>query len=122
MSKYYKILFYSLALVGFFGVFSYSSAYSIKFEEPYDLDRLDTIMNSLACWVNNTGFLLIIIFIVLTGIRMIGAGPKPEKFKEATQAFKNVLIGGIVILGVGVIISTITYNLGVDWPFFLNCF
>ena len=121
MSKYFKILFYSLALVGFFAVINYSLAYSIRFENPYDLDRIDTIMNDLACWVNNTGFLLIIIFIVLTGIRMIGAGPKPEKFKEAAQAFKNVLIGGLVILGVGVIISTISYNLGVDWPFFLIC-
>ena len=122
MFKHYKIILYSLILLVFFGIFNYSSAYSIRFQNPYDLDRVENIVSDLACWVNNIGFLLLIIFIVLTGIRMIGAGPKAEKFKEAGQAFRNVLIGGLVILGVGIILSTIAYNLEVNFPFILVCF
>lgn len=121
MFKYYKIILYSLILLSFFGSFHYSSAYSIRFDNPYTLGEVKDIIKDLACWIDRLGFLLIIIFIILTGIKMISAGPKPEKFKEATQAFKNVLIGGMVILGVGIIISTITYNIGVPFPVPIIC-
>ena len=78
---------------------------------------IEDIIQGLACWIYRIAFLLIIIFIVLTGVRYVSSGGNPTKLTSAHQSFKWVVIGAIVILGVGVIIATIANALGVDVPF-----
>lgn len=81
------------------------------------ITSIEDIIQGLACWIYRIAFLLIIIFIVLTGIRYISSGGNPTKLTSAHQSFKWVVIGAVVILGVGVIIATIANFLGVDVPF-----
>lgn len=57
----------------------------------------------------NTSVILLIIYVIWIGIKMMTSGANPEKFAQANKAFRYVLIGGLVILGFGVIISTIAY-------------
>jgi len=81
---------------------------------------VEQIIKDLVCWITRIGFLLLIIFILIAGIRMASSGSNADSFKDGLKAFKNVLWGGLVILGVGVIISTIGYILGV--PFIIPVF
>lgn len=83
----------------------------IGFDNPITFTSLEETMDFVFCWITRTGFLLIIIFIIWSGIRMLSSGSSPEKFSQAGKAFRSVLIGGLVILGAGVIINTIAYAL-----------
>lgn len=81
------------------------------------ITSIEDIIQGLACWIYRIAFLLIIIFIVLSGVRYVASGGNPTKLTSAHESFKWVVIGAIVILGVGVIIATIANALGVDVPF-----
>lgn len=83
----------------------------IGFDYPITFESIESDIDFIFCWVTRTGFLLIIIFIIWTGIRMLSSGSSPERFSQAGKAFKSVLIGGMVILGAGAIINTIAYAL-----------
>ncbi len=52
---------------------------------------------------------------------MISSGSSPERFAKGGKAFEYALIGGLVILGTGVIISTIAYALGVRFVIPIIC-
>jgi len=83
----------------------------IGFDNPITFESLENYIDFVFCWMTRTGFLLIVIFIIWAGIRMLSSGSSPEKFSQAGKAFQYVLIGGLVILGAGVIINTIAYAL-----------
>lgn len=76
---------------------------------------LEQVINNLVCWIYRVAFALIVIFIVLTGIRYLASGGNPTKITAVHQSFKWVIIGSAVILGVGVIIATITAALGLPF-------
>jgi len=95
----------------------------IEFNKPF-LHQYDGILGFLsfvACWLTRVGFILLIIFILLAGIKMATASSNATRFSEAAQAFRNVLIGGLVVLGTGVIIATLAYVVGVPYPIPIFC-
>ena len=81
------------------------------------IQGLEEILSDLVCWVYRVAFMLIIIFIIWSGIRYAYSGGNPQKVSATHEAFKWVIIGAAVILGVGVIISTIANALGTTIPF-----
>lgn len=122
--KFTKSVVWFLALLGLFAVVipvvlaANSYGPDIRFNKFYSLSFLETDIRIVTCWMTRIGFILIVIYVLLAGIRMATAGANATKFSEAGKAFKNVLIGGLVILGAGVIIATIANLLGVRiiWP------
>ncbi len=72
------------------------------------IDDLEDILLGLVCWIYRMAFALIVIFIIWTGIRYLYSGGNPQKISQIHQAFLWVFIGAVVILGVGVIIATIS--------------
>lgn len=78
------------------------------------IEGLERMLNNFVCWINRVAFLLIIIFIIWTGIKYFWASGNPTEATAVHQAFKYVIIGAAVILGVGFIIATISALLGVD--------
>ena len=70
------------------------------------------ILNNFSCWLFTVAIALCIIFIVIAGIRYMFAGGNSERTNKAKKNFLYLLIGIVVILGVGVIISTVAAAVG----------
>lgn len=70
------------------------------------------IFQGLACYAFNIAFSVLIIAIIISGIRYMAAGGSSEKAGKAKKNFFNVLIGGLVILGVSVIITSVAAAVG----------
>jgi len=90
-----------------------------SYQGGFDLSirGLENLIQGLVCWVYRIAFLLIILFITWTGIKYLMYSGNSGKITEANKSFQNVVIGAIIILGVGVIVSTIANLLGVPLPF-----
>jgi len=71
--------------------------------------KIEDLIEGVARWLMRVGGVILIIFIVYIGIKMMTAGSDANKFSEAVSSLKYVLIGGLVILGVGVILATLDY-------------
>lgn len=76
------------------------------------IQGLEDVLRGVACWIYRIAFLLIIISILMVGIRYLTSSGSPEKITSVTQSFKWVVIGSFVILGVGSIIATVAWVLG----------
>lgn len=76
------------------------------------IQGLEDLLRGLACWIYRIAFLLIIVFILTVGIRYLASSGSPEKITAVNQSFKWVVIGSFVILGVGSIIATVAWVLG----------
>jgi len=76
------------------------------------IQKLENMLRGLACWIYRIAFFLIIIFILVVGIRYLTSSGSPEKITTVNQSFKWIVIGSAVILGVGTIIATIAWALG----------
>ncbi|OGN32747.1 MAG: hypothetical protein A3I39_02475 [Candidatus Yanofskybacteria bacterium RIFCSPLOWO2_02_FULL_47_9b] len=70
-------------------------------------DMVWYIVISLGDFVIGLSMVVMITFIVISGIMMTMAGADEEKFKKARQMLVNVIWGSMVILGSGVILNTI---------------
>jgi len=101
-------IFIIVALTLFLSSTAFAQPGSIEFNPITDVTAENFIL-SIASFFVNVSVILLIIYIIWIGIRMMISGPNPEKFAQATKAFQYVLIGGLVILGAGVIMSTIAY-------------
>lgn len=75
--------------------------------QPITFDELDYLIVRIADFLIVAGVLLAVIYIVWGGITYMAAGADTTKVTEAQTRIKNGIIGAAVILGVGVIISTI---------------
>ena len=73
------------------------------------------ILNGFACWALRIAWILIIIFIILSGMRYMWAGGRSTEMETARKNFMGVLIGALVILGFNVILLTV--NAAVDSNF-----
>ena len=82
---------------------------------------LVNIANNLACYIADIAFLLLVIFIILSGFRWMAAGGNSEKVGKAKKNFTYVLIGGLVILGVSGIINTVAVAVGSSFRIGLGC-
>lgn len=120
MLKYFTILIFLVLLVFLF--IPQAQAGLIKFDRPVTLEGVEDDIGFITCWIGRIGFMLIIIYVIWAGLRMITAGASAEKFSKAGKAFQYVLIGGLVILGTSVIIDTIAYTLGVSFITPIFCF
>ena len=70
-------------------------------------DMVWYVITSLGDFVIGLSMVVMITFIVISGIMMTTAGADEEKFKKARQMLVNVIWGSMVILGSGVILNTI---------------
>src|SRR3989344_3129443 len=71
------------------------------------LAGLGSLIAIVGSFLTNIGVLLAIIAVIVSGIMYMKAGDKEANITKAKSWFKNVLIGALIVLGVGVIINTI---------------
>lgn len=103
----YKVVFIFLL---FLALVHTGSAYQFAYlppGQPVTLSELDDLIQLIASFMIVTSVILAIIFIVWGGITYMAAGADTTKVIEAQTRIKNGVIGAAVVLGVGVIISTI---------------
>ena len=72
-----------------------------------NLAEIGSIIARIGGFLQSIGVLLAIIAVVISGIMFMRAGAEPTKITNAKTLFRNVLLGALIILGVGVIINTI---------------
>jgi type IV secretory pathway VirB2 component (pilin) len=72
------------------------------------LQKIQDILNTVANWLIVVGVVIAVIYIIWGGIKWMTARGDPTKVKEAKEAMKNGLIGALIVLGVGVIIRTLS--------------
>lgn len=75
---------------------------------PITEDTISEFLTSVANFLIAIGVLGAVITIVTGGIMYFGAGFSSNAVTKAKDIFKNALIGTLIILGVGVIINTIS--------------
>lgn len=75
---------------------------------PITEDSISDFLTSVANFLIAIGVLGAVITIVTAGIMYFGAGFSSNAVTKAKDIFKNALIGTLIILGVGVIINTIS--------------
>jgi len=81
-------------------------------------DLIGSVVISLGDFVIGLSTVVMVVFIVISGIMMATARDDQAKFKKARAMLVNVIWGSLVIMGSGVILNTI---LGiVDGSFFCN--
>lgn len=93
------------------------------------LAEIGRIISTIGSFFTTIGVSLALIAVIVSGIMYMRAGSSPENVKKAQAWFKNALIGGLIILGVGVIINTLANvvsrqffcTLQVSVPFFQRC-
>lgn len=71
------------------------------------LIEIGSIIARVGSFLTSAGVLLAIIGVIVSGIMYMRAGAEPTKITNAQTWFKNVLIGALIVLGVGVIMNTI---------------
>ncbi len=74
---------------------------------PITFDTVDSIIGVLFNFLIGLSGVVMITFIVLSGIMMAMAGSDPSKFKNAQAMLRSAIIGSAVILGTGVILNTL---------------
>lgn len=103
MIRYTRILMISLLLLSMAqGVLA-----DLPMGEPVTLNEVSYIINSIARFLIVTSVIIAVIFIVLSGIRRMYAGSDTTKIKDANAMLRSGIIGSLIVLGVGVIISTL---------------
>lgn len=75
--------------------------------KPITLSALDKIMFNLSLFIIRTSAILVVIFIIWSGITYMAAGADPNNVSKARKRLLSGIIGGAIIFGVGVIIQTI---------------
>lgn len=96
------------------------SGYSGTSLNPNDLgrginltwDKVIKILYGLTCWVFSLMESVLIIFLAWTAYKFMWARGSGEETSAAGKKLWYVLIGGVVIFGFGIIISTVAYYSG----------
>lgn len=74
-----------------------------------NLTNLENWIINIKDFILFAGMMLAVIFIVWGGITYMAAGGDPEAATKAKTRMWNGIIGAIIVLGVGLILNTITY-------------
>lgn len=93
------------------------------------LAEIGSIIAIIGSFLTNIGVLLAFIAVIVSGIMYMKAGADTTKITSAKTWFKNVLIGALIVIGVGVIINTIANVVSRQFfctvqiivPFFQKC-
>ncbi len=72
------------------------------------LSILDVWLRNISSFLLTVGVILAVIFIVWGGIMYMAAGGDTEKATTAKTRIWNGIIGAIIVLGVGLILNTIS--------------
>lgn len=68
---------------------------------------IGALIARVGSFLTTVGVLLAFIAVIISGIMYMKAGAEPTKIEKAKGWFKNALLGALIVLGVGVIVSTI---------------
>ena len=71
------------------------------------LAELSVLVARVGSFLTNFGVILALIAVIVSGIIYMKAGADTAKIASAKTWFKNVLIGALIVLAVGLIINTI---------------
>jgi hypothetical protein len=74
---------------------------------PITIDDIVILIDDLVSLLSTIAAVAVVGFIIYAGLKMAMAKGDPKKFEEGKQMLKMAIIGGVVIFGVGVIVSTI---------------
>lgn len=80
-------------------------------------DVITYVVLSIGNFLVGMSTVVMVVFIVISGVMMATAGDNQERFKSGRQMLRNVVLGSLVVLGAGVILNTI-YALVVTREFF----
>ncbi len=69
---------------------------------------------TFACWFWSTTLVALIIFVVISGLRIMYAGSNATQVESAKSSFKYIILGSIIVIGTFIIIATVAYNVGAD--------
>lgn len=84
--------------------------------QPVTFTEIDSIIRLLLDFIIGLSTVLMVMFIVISGIMTMTAGSDTTRFKNGLLRLKHAIIGAAVIIAAGVIINTV-YAL-VDRSFF----
>ncbi len=88
-----------------------------KFSEvAYSYKDLLNIFFKVVCDITRVAMAVVVIFLVYSGFLFMTAQGDPTKRTKAIENLKSVIIGVVVIMGIGVILSTVAFAVGVDIP------
>jgi len=76
------------------------------------LEIITGIINRIAQFMLTVGVVVAVIFIIWGGVKWMMAGDDPKKVDSAKARIKNGIIGAAIILGVGLILATISKVVG----------
>ena len=79
----------------------------IEASAGYDLNKIQTIIETIAKFLIVVGVVIAVIVIIWGGITYMAAGGDETKAGVAKDRIKNGVIGAAVVLGVGVILQTV---------------
>src|SRR3989338_3726721 len=76
------------------------------------LEIITGIINRIAQFMLTVGVVVAVIFIIWGGVKWMMAGDDPNKVDSSKARIKNGIIGAAIILGVGLILATISKVVG----------
>jgi hypothetical protein len=76
--------------------------------DPVTLRTIEDIINRIAQFLIVFGVILAVIFIIWGGISWMAAGGDDDKVGKAKSRITNGIIGAAIVLGVGVILQTLS--------------
>lgn len=93
------------------------------------LAEIGALIARVGSFLTSIGVLLAMIAVIVSGIIYMKAGADPTKITNAKTWFKNVLIGALIVLGVGMIINTLANvisrqffcTIQINVPFYQKC-
>lgn len=74
----------------------------------WDLARVEDLIDTIATFFITFGVIIAVIFIIYGGIRYMTAGGDPTAQGKAKTAIWNGIIGAAIVIGVGVILRTVS--------------
>jgi len=94
------------------------------------LTDIGVLIARVGSFLTGVGIILALIAVIVSGIMYMRAGAEPTKITSAKTWFKNVLLGALIVLGFGVIVSTIANvvsrqffcTVQISIPFYQRCF
>ena len=101
-----KITFYFLVAILWFTFASFAFA-QLPPGVPVTFTEVEIIVSRVANFFIFIGVLLAVIAIIISGFMYLKAGDSTDRLTQAKKFFWNAIIGSLIILGVGVILSTV---------------
>ena len=86
-----------------------------------NINQVELIIQGIACWLLRMSSVALILAVLYVGALYFRAAGNPSKITEANQAFKYVVIGIAVIVGVYGIIGTVATVLEAGSYSFFTC-